>query len=75
MVRIQVEMEEDVVAMLRELVLQERRSDLVRDALEAFVRSRRPMPKGAGQYHSGRSDIARQARAILAQEAAEGRWP
>lgn len=77
MVSIRVEIDDEVALRLRELAIQEHRGedDLAREALKAFVRARRPQPKGVGEYHSGRSDLAEQARALLAQDAAEGRWP
>lgn len=74
---IPIELEDDVADTLRQLAEDERRSEseIVREALAAFMQARRPRPKGIGQYRSGRPDIAENARTILRDDAAEGRWP
>jgi hypothetical protein len=61
---------------LRYLVETEQRSEaeIVRDALEAYA-PRRPLPKGAGKYHSGRSDVSQRAEEILRDAVKEGTWP
>ena len=62
---------------LRHLVEAEQRSEaeIVRDALEAYAPSKRRLPKGAGLYHSGRSDTCQNAEQILRDAVKEGKWP
>ena len=62
---------------LHQLVEAEQRSEaeIVRDALEAYAPSKRRLPKGAGLYHSGRSDTCQNAEQILRDAVKEGKWP
>ena len=62
---------------LRHLVQAEQRSEaeIVRDALEAYTPCKRRLPKGAGMYHSGRSDTSENAEQILRDAVKEGKWP
>jgi predicted transcriptional regulator len=61
---------------LRQLVEAEQRSEaeIVRDALEAYAPYKRRLPKGAGLYHSGRSDTSENAEQILCDAVKEGKW-
>lgn len=77
MTSLHIDLDEDLALSLRHLAEREQRSEseIVSEALAVFVQSRRPLPKGVGQYHSGRSDVSEQARTILRNDAKEGRWP
>lgn len=77
MVSIQVELDDEVSAALQQLALVECRGagEIVREAVAAFVQVRRPAPLGVGRYHSGRTDVSEQARSILRDATADGRWP
>jgi len=74
---ITVEISGSVAEKLRHLVEAEQRSEaeIVRDALEAYTTSKRRLPKGAGMYRSGRSDIGQNAEEILRDAVKEGKWP
>lgn len=71
------ELDDAAAAELRRLAEAERRSEteILRDALTAYTQAKRPMPKGIGKYHSGRGDVAENARALLRDAVKEGQWP
>lgn len=62
---------------LRSLADAEKRSesDIIGDALAAYESGKRKLPTGAGNYHSGRSDIAQNAESLLRQAVEERKWP
>jgi metal-responsive CopG/Arc/MetJ family transcriptional regulator len=62
---------------LRQLAQKECRSEseIVRDAVEAYVPGRRRLPTGAGKYHSGQPDLAQKDEEILRKDAEAGLWP
>ncbi len=62
---------------LRLLVNAEKRSEseIIGDALAVYASTKRKLPTGAGKYHSGRSDNARNAEDLLRQAVEEGEWP
>jgi hypothetical protein len=62
---------------LRKLVALEQRTEteIVSDALEAYIPVRRRLPKGTGKYRSGQTDISRNAEDLLRDAVKEGRWP
>jgi hypothetical protein len=74
---ITIELDNETADGLRRLAAAQQRSEseIVREALEAMLRSPRPLPKGMGQYHSGQADNSERARTILRQEANDGTWP
>jgi hypothetical protein len=74
---ITVEISGAVAEQLRHLVEVEQRgeAEIVRDALEAYTSPKHRLPKGAGMYRSGRSDIALNAEQILRDAVKEGKWP
>ena len=59
----------------REWTSKRSEAEIVRDALEAYAPSKRRLPKGAGLYHSGRSDTCQNAEQILRDAVKEGKWP
>lgn len=62
--------------LLRLAAAQERsEEDIVREALAAYMRGVRPLPKGMGQYHSGQSNVSEQARDLLRQAVQDQQWP
>lgn len=68
MTKLTIYLEEETAAVLRQLATTEgvSEAELVRDALALYRTSRaRPLPKGAGAYRSGRSDISSRAEEIL----------
>jgi len=72
---IRVELNDDIARELSELAAVQKRSEteIVSEALAVYVRTARPMPKGMGQYRSGTSDTAEQARDILRQAVKDNR--
>ncbi len=60
---------------LRLLADAEKRSEspIIGDALTVYASTRRKLPTGAGKYHSGRSDTARNAEDLLRQAVEEGK--
>ncbi|MEX0702045.1 MAG: CopG family transcriptional regulator [Planctomycetales bacterium] len=78
MVSLTIQIDDNVAEALREMARERNRSeaDLIRDAIANYARSPAKVPpKGIGQYHSGRSDVAENARAILRQAVEDGQWP
>jgi predicted transcriptional regulator len=74
---ITIQLDDDMAEALRRLAVLEQRSetDIVRTALAAYAQSSRPLPKGLGKYHSGRTDISERARELIREDVKEGRWP
>ena len=77
MTAITVQLDDEMVELLRRLADAEKRSetDIVRAALAAYVQTARPLPKGMGKYRSGRSNVSEEARAILRKAVKDGEWP
>ena len=77
MTAITVQLDDDLAALLRRLAASQQRSetDIVREALTAYVQTARPLPQGMGKYHSGQGDVSEKAREILRQAVKEGQWP
>jgi predicted transcriptional regulator len=77
MTAITVHLNEDIAEELRRLAAAQKRSetDIVREALAAYVQTARPLPRGMGKYHSGQGTVSEQARDVLRQAAKEGLWP
>ena len=77
MTAITVQLNDDVAEELRRLAAAQQCSetDIVREALTAYVQTARPLPRGMGKYHSGQSNVSEQARDLLRQAAKEGLWP
>ena len=77
MVSINVQLEDDLANLVRKLAADQNRSesDIVSDALSAYARPARPLPKGMGKYRSGQNDGSERAREILRDAAKEGLWP
>ena len=72
MTKLTLYLEEETAAVLKQLATTEgvSEAELVRDALAVYRSSRaRPLPKGAGAYRSGRSDVSSQAKELLRQAA------
>jgi predicted transcriptional regulator len=64
---IQVELSDDIARELSDLAVAQKRSEteIVREALAAYVRTARPMPKGMGQYRSGTADTSERTSDII----------
>jgi hypothetical protein len=77
MTSITVQLDDDDVQILRKLATAEHRSEteIFRTALAAYALSPRPLPRGTGAYHSGRSDISESARDLIREAVKEGQWP
>jgi len=71
------QLNDDIAEDLRRLASAQARSetDIASEALTAYVRSARPLPKGMGKYHSGHRQTSEQARDLLRQAAKDGVWP
>src|SRR5438876_11937002 len=77
MVRITVDLDDDLALGLRHLAEIEGRSqaELIRDALKTFTGQKvRPMPTGIGELHSGHSDTSVRAKEILREASKRGKW-
>ena len=74
---ITVQLADDIAEELRLLAASQNRSetDIVREALAAYVRTTRPLPKGMGKYRSGRSDVSEKARDLIREAVKEEPWP
>jgi predicted transcriptional regulator len=73
-----IELDEQTAAVVQELAANEQRtaSEVIHDALAAYAAAgKRPLPKGAGRYRSGRTDTSAKVDEILADAVKEGRWP
>jgi hypothetical protein len=62
---------------LRHLTEMEHRTEaeIVGDALAAYAPKKRKLPTGAGNYHSGQSDLAQRDEEILLDAVKGRRWP
>ena len=77
MVKTTVYLDEEIAQKLRWLSASSGRpkAELIRDALGKYTAEvKRPFPKGAGMFDSGRSDISERAEEILAEAARERKW-
>ncbi len=77
MAAITVQVSENIAAELRRLASLQARSEteIVCEALAAYVQATRPAPKGMGNYHSGQSDVSEQARDLLRKAVKDKQWP
>jgi len=77
MASITVQLNDDVAQDLRRLAEEQERTetDIVCEAVTAYVRTARPLPKGMGQFHSGRPNVSEHARDLLRQAAKDKQWP
>jgi Ribbon-helix-helix domain len=77
MVKTTVYLDQDVAYKLRWMSESTGRAkaELIREALEKYTAEfKRPLPKGAGMFDSGRTDISANYREMLKQAVKEGRW-
>jgi hypothetical protein len=77
-VSVTVELDEKTAAVVQELAAEEQRSasEVIRDAMAVYAQlGKRPLPKGIGKYHSGRSDVSAKARELIREAVMEGQWP
>jgi hypothetical protein len=72
-----VELNGEIVEELRRLAAAQERSEteIVREALSAYLRGVRPLPKGMGRYRSGQGNVSEQARDLLRQAVKDNQWP
>lgn len=73
-----VELDERTADVVQAIAADEKRSasEVIRDALAAYAKvGKRPLPTGAGQYRSGRSDTSQKVDDILGKAVKEGAWP
>jgi hypothetical protein len=72
-----VELNGEIVEELRRLAAAQKRSEteIVREALNTYLRGVRPLPKGMGRYRSGQGDVSEQARDLLRQAVKDNQWP
>ena len=77
MTAITVHLNDDMADELRRLAAAQERSetDIVCEALAAYVQTARPLPKGMGKYHSGQGNVSEQARDLLRQAVKDKQWP
>jgi transcriptional regulator of met regulon len=50
-------------------------TDIVCEALAAYVQTVRPLPKGMGKYRSGQTNVSERARDLIREAAKEKQWP
>jgi Ribbon-helix-helix protein, copG family len=74
---ITVQLDDGMAEVLRRLAVAQQRSEteIVHEALAAYVATARPSPKGMGKYHSGQGNISEQTRELLRQAVKDGQWP
>ena len=73
-----VELDEQTAAVVQALAAGENRSasEVIRDAMAAYASvGKRPLPKGAGKYRSGRTDTSEKVDDILRDAVRDGIWP
>ena len=77
MTAITVQLNDNIAEELRQLAATQKRSEteIVCEALAAYVQTARPLPKGLGKYRSGQSNVSEQARDLLRQAVKEKQWP
>lgn len=78
MIKTTVYFDEETALALRQLATVAGRSqaELIRDAVALYVdQATRPLPRGIGGYHSGRSDVSTRAEELLRAAVHERRWP
>ncbi len=77
MIAITIELKDEIAERLRQVAAAQERTetDVICDALAAYVHSVRPLPKGMGKYRSGHGKVSEQARDLLRQAVEEGVWP
>ena len=77
MTAITVQLKDDIAEELRRLAMAQERSEteIVCEAVAAYVQTARTLPKGMGKYHSGQGKVSEQARDLLRQAAKDGTWP
>jgi len=74
---ITLQLDDDMGKLLHDLADAQNRSetDILREALAAYVQSVRPMPKGMGGYRSGNGKVSEEARRVIRQAVKDGLWP
>ena len=77
MASITVHLNDDIAEDLRRLAAEQERTEteIVCEAVATYVRTVRPLPKGMGQFHSGRGNVSEQARDLIRQAVKERQWP
>jgi metal-responsive CopG/Arc/MetJ family transcriptional regulator len=77
MTAITIQLQDNIAEELRRLAAAQERSetDIVCEALAAYVQTSRPLPKGMGKYHSGQGNVSEQARELLRQAVKDKQWP
>ena len=77
MTAITVHINDEVAHELRRLAEAQERSEteIVCEALAAYVQTARPLPKGMGRYRSGQTKVSEQARDLIRQAVKEKQWP
>ena len=77
MTAITLQLDDNMAKVLRDLADAQQRSEteIVHEALAAYVQSTRPMPKGMGKYRSGKGNISEEARDVIRQAVKDGLWP
>lgn len=72
-----VQLNGEIAEELRRLAAAQERSetDIVCEALAAYMGSVRPLPKGMGRYRSGQGNVSEQARDLLRQAVKDNQWP
>jgi predicted transcriptional regulator len=77
MTAITVHVDDEMAELLHRLAVAQQRTEteIVREALAAFMQAPRPLPRGMGKYRSGRRDVSEKARDLLREAVKEGQWP
>ena len=77
MTAITIHLNDNIADEIRQLEATQKRSEteIVCEALAAYVQTARPLPKGMGKYRSGQSNVSKQARDLLRQAVKDKQWP
>jgi hypothetical protein len=77
MVTLSIELDDRLAEAIEQLASSQNRSqnEVVSEALAAYAHTARPLPRGAGKYHSGYTDTSERTRAILRDAVREREWP
>jgi len=72
-----IQLNDNMAEEIRQLAATQKRSEteIVCEAVAAYVQTARPLPKGMGKYHSGQGSVSEQARELLRQAVKDKQWP
>jgi transcriptional regulator of met regulon len=77
MTAITIQLNDNIAEEIRQLAVTQKRTetDIVCEALAAYIQTARPLLKGMGKYRSGQNNVSEQARDLLRQAVKDKQWP